>query len=157
MLALFVALLATLSHGDAMAQTEYLGEFCFSIDSRREGIPGKTLHLGVLSFGDLHYSAHGKMTVEGRPGVIPVHGAVVKGGDDLVITLSGSDHGRGSDEIKFHAVIGQNPGNYTTIEHRAILESGPPPYSVSEFVDYGYITGIPCPGSAVGGGRAVIR
>ncbi len=138
LLVLFVTLSTTFSYGAAMAETEYLGEVCFSIDSRVEGTPDKTLYLGMFSFGGRHYSAHGKMTVEGRAGVIPVHGAVVNSGEGIVITLSGSDHGRGSDEIKFHAIIDQNPGSYSTIEHLDL------PRATSEIYDYGQITLTTC-------------
>ncbi len=134
-----------LSHGVADATSDYLGEFCFSIDSRVVDVPDKILYLGVASLGDVHFPAHGKMTVVDRPGVIPVHGTVVKSGEDVVITLSGSDHGQGSDEIKFHAVIRQNPGNYTTIEHRVIHDPDAVEYDIEAFYDYGYITVIPCP------------
>ncbi len=145
LIALLANLLITFSQGYADVEVVYLGEYCFSLDSEEEDAARKTLHLGVLSYGDIHYPAHGKMTVEGRAGVIPVHGAVVKDGDDIVITLSGSDHGLGSDSLRIHAIIGENQGKYSTIEHMTIPDPDNPTGEVTVFYKYGSFSLIQCP------------
>ncbi len=151
LIAFFANLLITFSHGNADVDVVYIGEYCFSLDSRVEGTARRTLQLGILSYGGMHYPVHGKMTVEGRAGLIPVHGAVIKSGDDIVITLSGSNHVGDQTSFRIHAVIGEHrgehQGEYTTLEHLATPypESQTALYQVDSSFEFGYFTLIQCP------------
>lgn len=78
-LVLFLATLLTLFCDGVGAQGEpvYLGEFCFDMTPADANVTTtSTLQLGVLSFGDGHFSVHGRITT---PGIIPfpVYGTAI--------------------------------------------------------------------------------
>lgn len=129
---------------NAGSEFNHLGKFCFRMISSRYFDPNRSLQLDLYSFGGWSHPVYGNIIWESRLDTIPVYGTAVKDGENIIVTLTGSEYWGDSDAVTLHAVIGKNGGEYNTIEHGMRWSTIPPDIIVS-FSDGGTLDAYSCP------------
>ncbi len=137
----------TFSPCNAEDGLEYLGEFCFKMNTNGETDPERSLKLDLF-YSNGHYPVHGAIVWEPYRFITPMYGTAMKDGEDIILTLTGTHHQGETDTITVHAVIGIKGGEYNTIEHGDRWTASET-FLVS-FSDNGSLTPFTCPDANVG-------
>ncbi len=143
LLLIFIVLLVAHGPCGAAAEFNHLGKFCFRMINIGDKDHERSLQLDLFSFSGQHYPVHGNVHWARIGRNIPVYGTAVKDGENVVISLTGSEYWDGSDAFTLHAVIGIDGAEYHTVEH-GIRWIQPVTDIIVSFSDSGALTPSPC-------------